>query len=128
MEEVCPKLRAAYIALFSDNPPTIGWVKRLAVRGTLVEMQLVLEVTLGLNNSGASPLTPLHIAGKENSMTDNSSRSFGCNLSWFCKNVTDLLNLFNTNLPLPNQAPSTVFRPSNAVSMKIISASRIKHL
>ena len=52
MEEVCPKLRAAYIALFSDNPPTIGWVKRLAVRDTLVEMQLVLEVTLRLNNSG----------------------------------------------------------------------------
>ena len=32
MEEVCPKLRAAYVALFSDNSPTIGWVKRLAAR------------------------------------------------------------------------------------------------
>ena len=41
MEEVCPKLRAAYVALFSDNAPTIGLVKRLAVRGSLVKMQLV---------------------------------------------------------------------------------------
>ena len=33
MEEVCPKLQAAHAALFSDNSPTIGWVKRLSVRG-----------------------------------------------------------------------------------------------
>ena len=26
MEEVCPKLRAAYAALFGDNSPTIVWV------------------------------------------------------------------------------------------------------
>ena len=41
MEEVCPKLQAAYVALFSDNSPTIGWVKRLAARVSLVAMQLV---------------------------------------------------------------------------------------
>ena len=41
MKELCPKLRAAYVALFSDNSPTIGWVKRLATRGSLVVMQLV---------------------------------------------------------------------------------------
>ena len=33
MEEVCPKLREAYVAFFSDNTPTIGWLKRLAVKG-----------------------------------------------------------------------------------------------
>ena len=33
MEEVYLKLRAAYVALFSDNSPTIGWVKHLAERG-----------------------------------------------------------------------------------------------
>ena len=41
MEEVCPKLRSAYVALFSDKSPIIGWVKRLAARGSLVAMQLV---------------------------------------------------------------------------------------
>ena len=33
MEEVCTKLRADYVALFSENSPTIGWIKRLAARG-----------------------------------------------------------------------------------------------
>ena len=32
MEEVCPKLQAAYVTLFSDNSPTIGWVTLLVER------------------------------------------------------------------------------------------------
>ena len=63
MEEVCLKLRAAYVALFIENSPTIGWVKRLAVRGSLVAMQLVRALTLRSKKSGVSPLTPLHISG-----------------------------------------------------------------
>ena len=50
--------------------------------------------------AGASPLTPLHIAGEENPMTNIPSRLFGSNLAWFKKNDTDLLNLFNKNFPL----------------------------
>ena len=56
--------------------------------------------------------------GEENSMTDIPSRSFGSNLSWFCKNETDLLNLFNKHFPLPNQASWTTFSPSNAVTKR----------
>ena len=63
MDEVCTKLRAAYIALFSENSPTIGWVKLLAARGSLVSMQLVRALTLRLKKAGASPLTHFHIAG-----------------------------------------------------------------
>ena len=77
--------------------------------------------------SGASPLTPLHIAGEENSMTYIPSRSFGSNLSWFLKNDTDLLNVFNKIFPLPNQASCTVFSPSNAGIMKVISLMWMQH-
>ena len=52
MEEVCPKLQAAYVPLFSDISPTIGWVKRLAARGSLVAMQIVREITLKLKRLG----------------------------------------------------------------------------
>ena len=45
MEEVFPKLRAVYVALFSDNSHTIGWVKRLAERGSLIAMQLLRAPT-----------------------------------------------------------------------------------
>ena len=46
MDKVCPKLRSAYVALFSDNSPTIIWVKRLAARVSLVAMKLVRSLTL----------------------------------------------------------------------------------
>ena len=55
MEKVCSKLRAAYVALISDNSPTIRWVKRLAARGSLVTMQLARALTLRLKKAGASP-------------------------------------------------------------------------
>ena len=63
MEEFCPKLQAAYVALLIDNSPTIGWVKLPAVMGSLVAMQLVQALTLRLQKYGASPLTTLHISG-----------------------------------------------------------------
>ena len=49
------------------------------------------------------------------------------NPAWFCKNDIDLLNLFNKNSPLPNQASWTVFSPSNTGSMKVISVLRMQH-
>ena len=127
MEKLCTKLQAAYVEFFSENSPTIGWVKCLAVRVSLVEMQLVRVLTLRLEKYGTSLLTPLHIFGEENSMRNIPSRLFDSNLAWFCKNYTDLLFFFNKNLPLPNQASWTVFSPSNASSMKVISVLRMQH-
>jgi len=127
IEEVCPALRAKYVALFSDITPTVGWAKRMAAKGSLVAMQLVRALALRLKLSGASPLTPQHIGGDENSMTDIPSRSFGSNPAWFCKTDAELLHLFNKTFPLPNQASWTVFSPSNAARMKVISVLRMQH-
>ena len=62
-----------------------------------------------------------------NSMKGIPSRSFGSNLDWFCKNDTDLLNLSNKKPPFPNRASWTVFSPSNAASVKVISVLRMQH-
>ena len=128
IEEVCPKLQSVYVAFFSNNSPTLSWVKWLAARGSLVAMQLVQALSLQLKNYGESPFTPLHISGKENYMMDIPSRSFVSNPSWFCKNDTDLLNLFKKHFPLPNQVSWAVFGPSSAGSMKVIYVLWMKHL
>ena len=60
-------------------------------------------------------------------MKDIPSRSFGSNLAWFCKNDTNLINLSNENFSLPNKASWTVFSPSNAASMKVISVLRMQN-
>ena len=70
MEEVCGDLREKRVALFSDNSPTMGWVRCLATRGSLVSAHLIRALALRLKLNGTCPLTPLHIAGEENLMTD----------------------------------------------------------
>jgi len=93
MESVCGTLREKRVALFRDNSPTVGWVRRLATRGSMVSAHLIkaLALALRLKLNGTRPITPLHIAGEENSMTDIPSRSFVSKPKWHCKSHTDLL-------------------------------------
>ena len=121
MEEVCGDLRKKRVAIFSDNSPTVGWVRLLATRGSLVSANLIRALDLRLKVNGTCPLTPLHIAGEENSMTDIPSRSFGSNAKWHCRNNRELLTLFNSTFPLPKQTSWTVFQLTYAIGMRVIS-------
>ena len=126
MEEVCPHLAGAHIALFSDNSPTVHWVHRMAAKQSKVAMQLIRALALRLQVTQASPLTPLHISGIHNAMTDIPSRSFGSEPKWFCNTNEDLRSLFNTLFPLPSQESWNVFQPSAAICTKVISVLRTK--
>ena len=124
MEAVCGTLREKRVALFSDNSPTVGWVRRLATKGSLVSAHLIRALALRLKLNSTCPLTPLHIAGEENSMTDIPSRSFGSNKKWHCKSNTELLTLFNSTFPLPGQTSWTVFQLTYAIGMRVTSVLR----
>ncbi len=54
------------------------------------------------------------------------SRSFGSKPAWACASNTDLLNLFNSRFPLPQQKSWMVYHPNCAVVMRMISALRMK--
>ena len=125
MEEVC-RVQDAHVALFSDNSPTVHWVQRLAAKHSEVAMQLIRALALRLQLAQASPLTPMHIAGVNNSLTDIPSRSFGSDAAWYCKTDYQLLTLFNKTFPLPNQASWTVFHLSSKIAMRVISILRMK--
>ncbi len=126
MENVCQPLHNKHVALFSDNSPTVHWVQRLAVKQSPIAMQLIRALALRLHLQKASPLTPLHIAGANNAMTDIPSRSFGSEPKWHCKTDADLLHLFNSSFPLPTQASWTVFHPSSAIATRLISVLRMQ--
>ena len=126
MEDVCNIESGSHVALFSDNQPTVSWVQRLASKSSVVAGQLVRALALRLKMTGASPLTPLHIAGVQNAMTDIPSRSFGSENKWHCKNDAELLNLFNSQFPLPNQASWSVYRPSRGIYMRVLSVLRMQ--
>jgi hypothetical protein len=125
MESVCGNLREKRVTLFSNNMPTVGWVCRLATRGSLVLVHLIRALALRLKLKGTCPITPLHIAGEENSMTDIPSRSFGSKPKWLYKS-NPVLTLFNTLFPLPNQNSWTAFQISYAVGTRVTSVLQTK--
>ncbi len=126
MEDVCD-ITDAHVALFSDNSPTVHWVQRLAAKHSEVAMQLIRALAfLRLQLAKASPLTPMHIAGVNNSLTDIPSRSFGSDAAWHCKTDNDLLTLFNSTFPLPTQASWTVYHISSAIATRVISILQMK--
>jgi hypothetical protein len=126
MEEVCQFTPGAHVALFSDNSPTVHWVRRMAARGSRVASQLLRALALRLKIKQVSPLTPLHIPGERNRMTDIPSRSFGSEPKWHCTSDSELLTLFNAEFPLPNQKSWTVFRLSQEIFTKVLSVLRMQ--
>jgi hypothetical protein len=70
MEEVCHPLSEKRVALFSDNSPTVSWVTRLASRQSLIAEHLVQVLALRLKVNKASPITALHIEGKQTAISD----------------------------------------------------------
>ncbi len=124
---MCGPLWEKRIALFSDNPPTIGWVTRLASKQSLVAEHLVQALALQLKTQRACPLMPIHIKGKRNAISDVPSRSFGSNPAWKCGMDADLLTLFNPMFPLPHQNLWTVFHLNCEVVTRVISALRTTH-
>ena len=126
MEAVCALSPGCHVGLFSDNQATVSWVRRMASKGSFVAGQILRALALRLKVSGASPLTPLHIPGDKNAMTDIPSRSFGSRPEWHCKTDEELLTLFNRKFPLPDQTSWTVFRPSKGVLTRVTSVLRMK--
>ena len=126
IEGVAPDLAHKHIALFSDNSPTVSWVTKMASKKSRIAAQLVRALALRLNVQQSCPLTPVHIPGIENALTDIPSRSFGSVPEWNCRSDDELLTLFNAKFPLPNQASWTVFRLDTKVTTRVISALRMK--
>ena len=77
MGHVCNLKSGDRTALFSDNQPTVHWVQLRASKSSDVAGQLLRALALRMKKDGVPPLTPLHVAGKQNAMPDVPSRSFG---------------------------------------------------
>ncbi len=93
----------------------------------LVAEHLIQALALQLKFQRACPLTPIHIEGKRNTISDILSQSFGSTPAWQCDTDTALLTLFNPMFPLPNQSSWTVFHLNCKVVTLVTSALRTRH-
>jgi hypothetical protein len=82
VEAIAPDLAHKLIALFSNDLPTVSWVNKMALQKSPIATQLVLALALCLNVQKTCPLTPIHIPGVENALTDIPSRLFGSVKEW----------------------------------------------
>jgi hypothetical protein len=121
MEEICPELMHKHVGMWSDNQPTVCWVKRMASKNSFLAKCILQIIALRQKLRQSSPLTPQHIKGDHNSITDIPSRSFGSNPAWHFKTHDELLTFFNARFQLPQQTSWTVFQLSNRLSTKVIS-------
>ncbi len=127
IEGVCgTHLREKRIVLLSDNSPAVGWVERLALKWSRVAKHLIHALAMHLKTNRTCPLTPMHIQGHENAIADVPSCSFGSHLAWHCATDSDVLALFNSMFPLPNQQLWTVFRLDYEVATRVISALQMQ--
>ena len=127
MEEILCDLRERNIALFSNNTPTVSWVTHLSSHHLIVAANLVAALALWLKTHQCCPLTPQHIRGKENTITDIPSRSFGTKPQWHFKTDNELRTFFNSHFPLPNQTSWNVFQIHSGVAMRVIFILRTQH-
>ncbi len=123
---VCGSLQKKSIPLFGDNSPLIGWVARLGSKQSSVAENLIQALALHLKVQRACPLTPIHIEGNCNAISDVPSWSFGSNPSWTCSTHTELITLFTSLFSLPHKKSWTVFNLNCAMVTRVISILQTK--
>jgi hypothetical protein len=126
IEGVCLNLHKKWVTHFSNKFPTVSWVARLASKRSLVAEQLIQALALHLKIMHTCPLTPMHIEGIRNKIADMPSHLFGSNPAWTCTSDAELLTLFNTHFPLPQQRSWTVYRLNCAGVTHVTSILRMK--
>jgi hypothetical protein len=87
----------------------------------------VAALALCLKKLRYCPLTPQHIKGKENTITDIPSCLFGSVPQWYFKSNNDLQTFFNSHFPLLNQTSWNVFQLCFNVAMCVILILQTKH-
>mmetsp|Transcript_15405 Transcript_15405/g.35256 ORF Transcript_15405/g.35256 Transcript_15405/m.35256 type:complete len:556 (-) Transcript_15405:1075-2742(-) len=119
IEHVAPKLYHKHIVLLSDNSPSVAWIDKMASKRSVPAGELLRVLARRLCATKACPITPLHIPGRHNRISDIPSRSFGYKREWHFVNDSDFLTFFNSQFPLPHKQLWQMCRPSTKISSRI---------
>ena len=114
------------MAIFCDNTPAVGWVRRLSARSPRAA-RLMRILALAMKAAGVSPLITLSIAGSSNKEADFASRHIFSNGK--CLSNHAFLHLFNTQFPTKQGCNLALLSPrlaSRLISEMLNKQSRIK--
>jgi hypothetical protein len=125
VEATCDLHPGAHVAIYSDNDATVVRIKKMKSKAN-VGAGLMRILSLRLKYKKVSPLTPLHIEGKRNMITDIPSCSFGSVPTWHWKTNDEFLTNFNTMFPLPQQNCWSLFVLNLDIFMRVVCVLRMK--
>lgn len=126
LEQMVPNLQHCNVAVWCDNTPTVAWTTKMAAKSR-IPGQLLRGLALRMRSLRLGTVLPISIAGDDNKMADDASRSFK-EESAFCFTNTQLLSHFATNYPPPQKASWQLATPSSELTSKVISTLRGKRL
>ena len=115
-------LRCKHIGVFCDNTSAVSWAYKLRTSKSVVAGRMLRMLGMRIHARQASSLTPLNIAGDDNTMADIASRAFK-NGQYFeaSKNLT---SFFNSKFPLPQKQSWKEFQIPKELASRVISCLR----
>jgi hypothetical protein len=128
LEALDVPLRHKQVAIIGDNKSAISWIDRWATRSDGPAGALLAVLAIRMRANQASPVVPMHLEGKLNILADIPSRSFGYKAEWHCRTHDELLTMFNSLFPLPNQSTWHYCQLTSKIAMRAIDALRTKAL
>ena len=105
LECAVPCLVFKHVGINCDNTSAVSWAQKYNSTKSIVASRLLRLLSLRMHRRRTSPLLTVHIAGKQNTMADMSSRSFKQGGA-FTGSFTNLSDFFNHHFPLPSQSAS----------------------
>ena len=120
VEHIVGDLKHKHILLLSDNSPSVSWVDRMVWKRSLPAGELLRVLAFRINAKLACPITPLHIPGVHNRISDIPSRSFGYKKEWKFDCDHKFLTFFNAEFPLPQQHSWQMCQMSTEISSRIL--------
>ena len=122
VERIVGDLKHKHILLLSDNSPSVSWVDRMASKRSLPAGELLRILAFRINANKACPITPLHIPGVHNRISDIPSRSFGYKKKWKFDCDREFLTFFNSKFPLPQQHSWQMCQIKSEISSRILQS------
>ena len=117
---VC-NLKEKSIALFCDNTPTVGWVRRLAAKSQRAA-RLMRILAIIIHIAGVTPLISLSIAGSDNKEADYTTRHMKVNNRF----LTDYEFLTNFNHAFPHSQGYNLVNLSPKLTCKLMNEMQTK--
>jgi hypothetical protein len=115
-------LKHKHIGVFCDNTSAVAWAQKLRTSKSIVAGRMLRMLGMRIHARQASSLTPLNIAGDDNTMADIVSRAF--KKGQYAAANENLTHYFNLHFPLAQKRSWKEFQIPKKLASRVISCLR----